>query len=111
MSVSIDDLTLRQLRELQAIGRPPEGKSHGLCIVIADRGHVWVGDCETDAEWCHVRNARVVRRWGTTTGLNQLAIEGPLPETILGTPASLSVNRRAVLALIPVKDATQWAAS
>lgn len=50
-------------------------------IVVADRGWVFVGNCDDhDDGSVTIRNARNIRRWGTTAGLGQL-IKGPLPDT------------------------------
>lgn len=81
-----------------------------LAIVIADRGHVWVGevgDHGPDVAWIKIAKARTVRRWGTLQGLNQLAVEGPLEHTILDAPADLAVRFGAVLAIIPC-ERSQW---
>lgn len=73
-----------------------------LQIVVADRGHVWVGEvCQAqDGSSLYIRDARIVRRWGTTHGLNQLAIEGPQPNTRLDQAADVIVPHRAVIARI-----------
>ena len=72
------------------------------CIVVADRGHVWVcRDAVETPNWLHLHNARIIRVWGTESGLNSL-IRGPLKETVLDAPAPIvSVAMRAVIALIP----------
>ena len=78
---------------------------YATCIVVADRGHVWVcrGVTET-AIWLHLENARIIRRWGTEQGLNSL-VNGPRKETILDAPAPLvSVAMRAVIAIIPCTE-------
>lgn len=50
-------------------------------IIVADRGWVFVGDCEDNQDGSvTIRHARNIRRWGTTTGLGQLA-NGPTSET------------------------------
>lgn len=75
---------------------------HGTCIIMADRGHVWI--CRSAVEtpkWLHLHNARIIRRWGTEAGLNSL-VSGPRNETILDAPAPIvSVAMRAVIAIIP----------
>lgn len=75
---------------------------HKTCLVVADRGHVWVcRDAVETPNWLHLHNARIVRRWGTEAGLNSL-IHGPREETILDAPAPIvSVTMRAVIAIIP----------
>lgn len=84
-------------------------RTFGRCLVVADRGHVWVGDVDQDDEYLRIRNARAVRRWGTSEGLNQLAKEGPLTNTRLDAAADLLVSRRAAIAVIPC-EAGKWAA-
>ncbi|WP_181242663.1 DUF6948 domain-containing protein [Caulobacter vibrioides] len=83
--------------------------THGLSLVVADRGFVWVGETVTTQDWVEIKNARCVRRWGTTKGLNQLAVEGPLSGTQLDAPADIKVNRKALIAIIPC-EAEKWAA-
>lgn len=81
-----------------------------LSIVVADRGHVWVGEVtERSADWVKISGARVIRRWGTTDGLNQLANDGPRRDTKLDAPADLEVRTGAVIAIIPC-EAEKWAA-
>lgn len=84
-------------------------ETHGLALVVADRGFVWVGETVTDADWVHITAARVVRRWGTSEGLNELAVKGPLPNTRLDAPSDLKVSRKALIAIIPC-EAEKWAA-
>lgn len=83
-----------------------EPEDHGLALVVADRGHVWLGRAVTDGAWTRITKARVVRRWGTTEGLNQL-VHGPRPDTRIDAPADLKVASRAVIAVIPV-EAAAW---
>ncbi|WP_303713622.1 DUF6948 domain-containing protein [Brevundimonas naejangsanensis] len=89
--------------------KAPGAEDHGLVLVVADRGFVWVGETTTDGDWVHIKGARAVRRWGTTEGLNELANKGPLPTTRLDAPADLQVSRKALIALIPC-EAEKWAA-
>lgn len=84
-------------------------QEHGKALVVADRGFVWVGAVTTDADWVHIAGARCVRRWGTSEGLNELAIKGPLANTRLDAPADLKVSRKALIAIIPC-EAEKWAA-
>lgn len=82
----------------------------GRCLIVADRGHVWAAEDATfDDQWAHLKQARAVRRWGTTEGLNQLANEGPRGTTKLDAPADLRVSLRALIAAIPC-EAEKWTA-
>ena len=85
------------------------GEAHGLALVVADRGFVWVGKVVTTQDWVEIENARPVRRWGTKEGLGQLAKEGPLANTVLDAAADLKVSRKALIAIIPC-EAEKWAA-
>lgn len=99
-------LTIEQAFALAAAlnGKPATASTdHGHAIVVADRGHVWVGDVTTDGEWCSIKGARAIRIWGTTKGLNQLANEGPQSGTKLDATADLRVTMKAVIAVIPTK--------
>jgi hypothetical protein len=50
-------------------------------IIVADRGYVFVGQCEDqDDGSVIIRNARNIRRWGTTRGLGELTT-GPTNNT------------------------------
>jgi hypothetical protein len=51
-------------------------------IIVADRGWVFLGDCEDMPDGSvTIRNAVNIRKWGTTKGLGQLCT-GPTSETI-----------------------------
>ena len=87
---------------------PPLTSVDGFGIVIADRGHIWVGELKDSGEWIAIRRARAVRKWGTQNGINELAANGPLEDTKLDAPASLLwVRKRAVIACIPSEE-SKW---
>jgi len=77
-----------------------------LSIVVADRGWVYIGRVEHEADWLTVLGARQITRWGTTKGLNEL-IDGPTNNTRLGSPADLRIPMRAIITVIPVV-ASKW---
>lgn len=52
-------------------------------IVILHRGWVVVGNFSEDNGWGVLQDAAVIRRWGTSKGLGELAQKGPQSETIL----------------------------
>ena len=54
-------------------------------IIVADRGWVFVGQCEDqDDGSVIIRNCRNIRRWGTTCGLGEL-VNAPTSETVVDT--------------------------
>lgn len=52
-------------------------------IVILQRGWVMVGRFERSGSDCKLHNASVIRVWGTTKGLGEIAKDGPTTKTIL----------------------------
>ena len=94
---------------LAVLASPPEPEAHGLALVVADRGWVWVGDVTTTFDWVEIKGARCVRRWGTSKGINELANSGPQPNTKLDAAADVKVSRKALIAIIPC-EAEKWAA-
>lgn len=52
-------------------------------ICILQRGWVMVGDFERNGNDCTLTNASVIRVWGTTKGLGEIALNGPTSATKL----------------------------
>ena len=52
-------------------------------IVILQRGWVMIGRLERIGSDCKLHNASVIRNWGTTKGLGELAMEGKKKDTKL----------------------------
>jgi hypothetical protein len=73
-------------------------------IVIAQQGWVFVGTvtAETESELV-LDDAAVVRRWGTTRGLGQLAAEGPTGRTVLDPCETVRISRTAIIATLDCK--------
>lgn len=74
-------------------------------IVISQRGWVFVGDVTRTGNEVVIENAAVVRRWGTTRGLGQLAQEGPTQNTILDFCPPVRIHPLAVVATM---DCAPW---
>jgi len=75
-------------------------------IVIAQRGWVFVGDVTRTENEVVIENAAVVRRWGTTAGLGQLAKDGPTEHTRLDPCHRVSLHPLTIVATI---DCAPWA--
>ncbi|MDA8156270.1 MAG: hypothetical protein M0Z52_07440 [Actinomycetota bacterium] len=69
-------------------------------IVILQRGWVFVGDFEQKGSYCTLKNAAVVRRWGTTRGLGELAQRGPLQHTVLDPSPDIRFHELTAIATI-----------
>jgi hypothetical protein len=52
-------------------------------IVILQRGWVMIGRFERSGSECKLHNASVIRSWGTTKGLGELALNGKTDSTKL----------------------------
>ena len=66
-------------------------------IVVLDRGFVYVGDCLVEGDTLVIREARNLRRWRTSRGLGQLALEGPRPDTVTDPCGTVRAPLRALI--------------
>ena len=97
-SVSIDGVEYVRRKEPSAIR-----------IVILQRGWVVVGDVSADGDEVTVSRASVVRRWGTTKGLGEIAASGPTSATVLDPVGVVRVHRLSIVASIDC-EVSQWTA-
>jgi hypothetical protein len=77
-------------------------------IVVLHRGWVVVGDVRKEGNEIVVENASVIRRWGTTKGLGQLASDGPQSNTVLDAAGTVRANELAVVLTLDC-NAEKWA--
>jgi len=73
-------------------------------IVILQRGWVVVGRWHRDGDDVTLTSASVIRRWGTSKGLGELA-NGPLSETKLDPAGTIRCH---ILAVVAAMDAPGW---
>jgi hypothetical protein len=52
-------------------------------IAVLQRGWVAVGRFAKEGEECALTGASIIRRWGTTKGLGEIARGGPTDQTVL----------------------------
>ena len=76
----------------------------GFAIVVADRGFVYVGNVTMDDQFAVITDARNIRKWGTTKGLGELALEGPKAETVLDSVGVVRIPARAVISIIETES-------
>ena len=78
-----------------------------LKIVILQRGWVMVGKLERNGSDCKLHNAAVLRKWGTTKGLGELAQNGPTKDTVLDkTHGVVEFDYLTVVAAVACKEAS-----
>ncbi len=83
-------------------------KSNPLRIVVLQRGWIIIGRHSATKDTTLVENAAVVRRWGTTKGLGELASLGKRPNTVLDECPSVRAPTLAVIMTMDC-DAKAWA--
>lgn len=77
-------------------------------IVVLQRGWVVIGRFSQTKEQCHLTNASVIRIWGTSKGLGELATNGVLTNTKLDKTPDLHFHELTIVLRMDV-DETKWA--
>ena len=81
MNADLNTITINGIEYVQKGTEPAPQIIGDKRIIVADRGWVFVGDCEDmDDGSVTIRNAFNIRVWGTTKGLGEL-VNGPLGST------------------------------
>ena len=81
----------------------------GLQIAVLERDWVFIGEASMADGLLTLSKARNIRRWGTTTGLGEIATGGPTKKTVLDDAGTIRAPIANVIALIEC-DATRWSA-
>lgn len=79
-----------------------------VSILVLQRGWVAVGHVSKDGSEVVMENAAIIRRWGTTKGLGQIAANGPTASTVLDPVGRVSVHELGVVLRIECA-ADKWA--
>jgi len=74
-------------------------------ILVLQRGWVVVGDVSQEASTVSVSNCSVIRIWGTSNGLGELAENGPLSETVLDKCPPVQVHELSIVMRMNVNEA------
>lgn len=69
-------------------------------FAVLQRGWIVVGRLFREGPYLRIEHGHVVRRWGTTKGLGELAMSGPLENTKLDSVTTVRVHELGVVALI-----------
>ena len=81
-----------------------EPKNSNIKIVVLQRGWVMIGRWSQSGEMCSLDNAYVIRVWGTSSGLGQLALEGKQSSTKLDKAGHVDFHILTVVAMLNCKD-------
>ena len=76
-------------------------------IVVLQRGWVAVGRYFRHGTECRLEDASTIRRWGTTKGLGELALNGPLKDTKLDKSGTIRFHLGAEVCRMDCKT-TNW---
>lgn len=76
-------------------------------ILVLQRGWVVVGETKKEGSEVVVSKSSVIRRWGTTKGLGEIALGGPTADTVLDPAGTVRVHELAVVMTIDC-DAEKW---
>lgn len=111
--MNIDDLTLGQIKQLKsmfggcAMFNKTSSENNSVKIVILQRGWVVVGRWFQNGEMCRIENGYVVRSWGTTNGLGELAEKGKLESTRLDKSKNIQFHILTMVASMDC-DENKW---
>lgn len=73
-------------------------------IVVLQRGWVMIGRWSEKGDICSLDDAYVIRRWGTTKGLGQLALEGKQSGTTLDKAGHVDFHRLTIVTTLDCKE-------
>lgn len=80
-------------------------------IVILQRGWIMVGRLERDGSDCKLHDASVIRKWGTSKGLGEIAQGGPKSSTTLDKcGGTVEFDYLTVVAAISCEE-SKWASA
>jgi hypothetical protein len=99
----------KPLSALATLPAASAAASSDISIVILDRGFVLVGKAQVDGDWVVTTDASIIRRWGTTKGLGELAANGPLSKTVLDPIGTVRSPLRALIGLVACEP-SKWTA-
>jgi hypothetical protein len=90
-----------KIDEVEYVRKDSMPKTSGdIRIVILQRGWVVVGRYSQEGSNCKLTNASVIRFWGTTKGLGEIAINGPTSKTILDKSPDIRFHELTIIATI-----------
>ena len=73
-------------------------------IATLTSGFVYVGSVSQADGYIEITQAKNIRKWGTTNGLGQLAIQGPQKETILDETGTVRVPLHSLIFLLDCQE-------
>jgi hypothetical protein len=81
--------------------------SDDVRIVILHRGYIVVGRYHRNGDEVVITHASVIRVWGTTQGLGEIATGGPTAKTILDPCGTVRVHALAIICTLDC-ETSKW---
>ena len=81
--MGLKEIVLDGVKYLKADEIKTQEFSGDVKIMVLQRGWVMVGKLERNGSECKLHQASVIRNWGTTKGLGEIAMGGPTNSTKL----------------------------
>jgi hypothetical protein len=98
-TINHNTLTLNGVEYVRADSVPEAVAIGPVRIIVADRGWVFVGNCEDHENGSvTITNCRNIRKWGTTAGLGEL-IDGPKSGTVADSYGTVKCMPIATIAV------------
>jgi hypothetical protein len=76
-------------------------------ILVLQRGWVAVGKYTQEGDEAILNQAKIVRRWGTSKGLGEIAENGPTDKTVLDSAGKLRANVGMIVLQLQC-EASKW---
>lgn len=74
--------------------------TESIKIAVLQRGWVVIGRYTEKGDYCFLSDAYVIRKWGTSEGLGELALKGKQKETVLEKTGIVKFHKLTSVALI-----------
>lgn len=108
METTVNEISINGQTYVPKGSQVIEQKPGAVKIVILQRGWVMVGYYRRDGDNCSLTNASVIRTWGTTKGLGEIAKDGPKSSTTLDpTNGLVEFHRLTEVAAITCNE-SKW---
>ena len=105
--MDLNELTIGNLKELNKILNYQKEfveVEMGINIVILDRGWVLVGELSKKGSVYHLKKGSVVRVWGTSKGIGEIAENGPTSHTILDSIPETIFSESSYIMFVKCED-------
>lgn len=104
MATQIKELEVNGVTYVEKGNQSTEPKNSNIKIVVLQRGWALIGRWSQNGDMCNLENAHVIRLWGTTKGLGQLALEGKTSSTKLDKTGSVDFHILTTVLVINCDD-------